>query len=213
MSFWSVHSSICWKVLSFEPVMSALQVPENDSPVRVRAAQAPCQPKRVLFAAQVPSKAVWPVSLNSSQEPSAEFGLSGETCAVHVPQKVLFNPAVAVQLPWTSARACWAEGKTLRPNDRIKVKEARTLPRAANGPFLKEIDLPLARREWRKPRACLADSLSLFLAADVDRNGSFRVLKAGYLGPFRLQIAPNCARNAQNLQQSRKLSPLCSSTP
>jgi len=28
--------------------------------------------------------------------------------------------------------------------------------------------------------------LSLFLAADVDRNGSFRVLKAGYLGPFRL---------------------------
>ena len=181
MSFSSVHSSIWRKDLPFEPVMSAVQVPESDWPVRVRAAQAPCHPKRVLFAAQVPSKTVWPVSLISSQEPSAEFGFSGDTCAVQVPAKVRFTPTVAVQLPRSSMGASWAEANTVRPNGRIKARERKTLWRAvmrasSNGTGRAP---PVARHGRSNPKARVADSLSLFPASNSESGALVRFRKVG----------------------------------
>jgi hypothetical protein len=102
-----------------------------------------------LFAAQVPSKTVWPVSFISAQEPSAEFGFSGEICAVHAPAKVRFTPAVAVQLPRSSRGASWAEADTVRPSDRIKAAERKTLSRALIGFSSKEIASADGCRTWK----------------------------------------------------------------
>src|ERR1700731_3948884 len=95
------------KVLPLKSAIAAFHVPETFLP-SIRAVQVPCQPLANFRADQVPSRTIWWFSPRSVQEPRATFLLGGRTWADHLPWKVRFDPAVAIQLPRSTEGACWA---------------------------------------------------------------------------------------------------------
>ena len=105
--FSAVRLSISSNVLPLKSANAAFHVPETVLP-SIRAVHVPRQPSANFRADQVPSRTIWSFSLRSVQEPRAIFLLGGRTWADHLPWKVRFDPAVAIQLPRSTGGACWA---------------------------------------------------------------------------------------------------------
>src|SRR6202008_198264 len=86
-------------VLPANAARSALQLPDNVSPIAVRAVQVPSHAFAVFRADHVPCKITSPESLNSVQEPPAAFRLGPESSPDHIPRKYRSPPVLANQLP------------------------------------------------------------------------------------------------------------------